>query len=139
MIVDSLMHRPVVSIDERASVPEAALLMERQRVGCLVVTRGAAPVGIVTERDVVFRVVGAGRPPDATAVAAIMSAPLATIAPSESVEAAAEKMRTLRIKRLVVVQEGIPRGVISVTDIAYASPEATRAMMDAWVRQRWED
>ena len=52
---------------------------------------------------------------------------------------AADTMKRLRIKRLVVMRDNLPRGVISVTDIAYASPEANRAMMDAWVKQRWED
>ncbi len=139
MLVDSLMHRPVVAADARASVRDAARLMERQRVGCLVVTRGDDAVGIVTERDVVFRVVGAGRDPDATRLEEIMSAPIATVPPDASVDDAAALMKRLRIKRLVVLDAGEARGVISVTDIAYASPEASRAMLDAWVKQRWED
>jgi CBS domain-containing protein len=139
MIVDSLMHRPVVAADAGTPVREAALLMERHRVGCLVVTRGEDVVGIVTERDVVFRVVGAGRDPQATRLQDVMSAPVAWVSPETSVDDAASLMKRLRVKRLVVMREGEARGVISVTDIAYASPEASRAMLDAWVKQRWED
>jgi CBS domain-containing protein len=140
MIVDSLMHRPVVVIDASASVREASALMERHRVGCLVATHGRdKPVGILTERDIVFRVVSTGRDPAATRVSDAMSAPLITIEPSDSVESAAEKMKQHRIKRLVILRDGLASGVISVTDIAYASPDASRAMMDAWVKQRWED
>jgi CBS domain-containing protein len=139
MIVDSLMHRPVVGLDAGATVREAAAHMERHRVGCLVVTRGDEAVGIVTERDIVFRVVGAGRDPDATRLADVMSAPIVTVSPDASVDEAAATMKRLRIKRLVVLGDGEARGVISVTDIAYASPEASRAMLDAWVKQRWED
>ncbi|MEA3200145.1 MAG: hypothetical protein QOE90_1573 [Thermoplasmata archaeon] len=138
MIVDSLMHRPVVSADAATSAREAARLMELHRVGCLVVMRGEDAVGIATERDLVFRVIGAARDPDATRLADVMSAPIVTIGADETVEAAAEKMRTLRIKRLVVLRDGMAAGVISVTDIAYAEPEAARAMLD-WVKARWED
>lgn len=138
MLVDSLMHRPVVTIDAGASVRAAALHMQEMRVGCLVVTRGGLPIGIVTERDVVFRVVAAGLPPDATPITAIASAPIASVTPDTSVDEAADLMKRLKIKRLVVMREGTPRGVISVTDIAYAAPEAARAMMDAWVGPRWE-
>jgi len=137
--VDSLMRRPVVAADAALPAREGAILMERQRVGCLVVVRAGKPVGIVTERDVVFRVVAAGRDPASTRLEEIMSAPIATVAPDASVDDAAGLMKRLRIKRLVVVRDGEARGVISVTDIAYASPEASRAMLDAWVKQRWED
>lgn len=137
MLVDSLMHRPVVSADADAFVAEAARVMERHRVGCLVVSRGDEVVGIVTERDVVFRIVAAGRDPAATRLAEIMSAPVATVTPDTPVEDAAAMMKRLRIKRLVVLRDGEARGVISVTDIAYASPEASR-VLDAWVKQRWE-
>ena len=112
--------------------------MERHRVGCLVVTRGDDAVGIVTERDLVFRVLGAARDPDATPLGEVMSAPIAMVSPDTSVDEAAAMMKRLRVKRLVVLADGEARGVISVTDIAYASPEASRAMLDAWVKQRWE-
>jgi CBS domain-containing protein len=138
VIVDSLMHRPVVGAEASMSVHDAAQLMERERVGCLVVTHGDDAVGIVTERDLVFRVLGAGRDPAATRLADVMSAPIATVPPDASVDEAAALMKRLRIKRLVVVADGEARGVISVTDIAYASPEASRAMLEAWVKQRWE-
>jgi len=139
VLVDSLMHRPVVTVEADATVRAAALHMQQQRVGCLVVMRGGHAVGVVTERDVVFRVVAAGRSPDETRIGEVASAPIVSVTPETSVDEAAETMKKLRIKRLVVMRDGAPRGVISVTDIAYASPEASRAMMDAWVKQRWED
>lgn len=139
MIVDSLMRRPIVAAAEDATVRDAARLMESHRVGCLLVTRGDEAVGIVTERDVVFRVVGAGRDPATTRLAQIMSAPIVSVPPDASVDEAAALMKRLRIKRLVVMRDDMARGIISVTDIAYASPEASRAMLDAWVKQRWED
>ena len=138
MLVDSLMHRPIVSAEAATSAREAARTMERSRVGCLVVTRGDDAVGIVTERDLVFRVLAAGRDADATRLADVMSAPIATVTPATSVDEAAALMKQLKVKRLVVLREGEAVGVISVTDIAYASPEVSRAMLAAWVKQRWE-
>jgi CBS domain-containing protein len=139
VLVDSLMHRPVVTIDAEATARDAARRMQEQRVGCLVVVREGRAAAIVTERDLVFRVIAAGRAPDATRVTEVASAPIVSVTPDTSVDEAAETMKRLRIKRLVVMRENEPRGVISVTDIAYHAPEASRAMMDAWVKQRWED
>lgn len=133
------MHRPVVALDAAATARDAARVLAERRVGAVVVTRANDVVGIVTERDLAARVMAAGLDPDATPLASIMSAPVATTTPDATVDAAAETMRRLRVKRLVVVRDGEARGVISVTDIAYASPEVSKAMLDAWVKQRWED
>ena len=118
MIVDSLMHRPVVVADAGTSAREAARAMERDRVGCLIVTREGRAVGIVTERDLVFRVLGAARDPDATHLGDIMSAPIATVTQDASSESAAATMKRRGIKRRLVVRAGEPRGLISVPDIA---------------------
>ena len=138
VIVDSLMHRPVVAADAAMTVRDAARQMERERVGCLIVLRGGKPVGIVTERDLVWRVLGAARDPGAIRLADVMSTPIATVAQDATVESAAELMKKLRVKRLLILRDGIPLGVISVTDIAYASPEASR-MLDAAMRRSWDD
>ena len=139
MIVDSLMHRRIVAADASMSVRDAARLMRERRVGCVVATQGDEAVGIVTERDIAYRVVAAERDPATTRLADVMSAPIATIAPEATIEDAAARMRELRIKRLVVLREGEAVGLVSVTDIAYASPETGRAMLETWVKQRWED
>lgn len=133
------MQRSVLTIDGGASARDAAVLMKARGVGSVVVTASGAPIGILTERDLAFRIVADGRDPAGTRVDGVMSKPLATIAPSASIEEAATLMKQLRIKRLVVVLDGQVRGMVSATDIAYAEPEATRALLDGWVKQRWED
>lgn len=139
MIVDSLAHRNVATIDREASVREAARLMVGRDVGSVVVTNAGAAEGIVTERDLARRVLAAGLDPDATRVREVMSAPLATIAPSATVEEAAQMMRALRIKRLVVVLGEEVRGIVTATDIAYAAPSLNASLVEGWVKQRWED
>jgi CBS domain-containing protein len=138
MIVDSLMRRVVVTAPASASVREAARLMRDRGVGCVIATEGGAPVGIVTERDVASRVVAAARDPDATSLRDVMSRPLATIEPSASIEAAAARMKELRVKRLVVVLGSEVRGIVTVTDIAYAEPTLNRSLIEGWVKSRWE-
>src|SRR5207248_5442707 len=102
------MRRPVVSIEADATVRDAARLMEGQRVGCLIVVRGGHTTGIVTERDLVFRVVAAGRSPESTRVGEVASAPIVSVTPEATVDEAAETMKRLRIKRLVVMRDGVP-------------------------------
>lgn len=138
MIVDSVMRRAVVTLAPTASAREAAALMTARRIGSVIVSDGARPLGIVTERDLVGRVLAAGRDPAATLLRDIMSAPLATIEPSAPVDEAAEKMRTLRVKRLVVVLDGQVRGVVTTTDIAYARPELSRHFVEGWMKATWE-
>lgn len=133
------MHRGVVTVEGAISVRDAALVMKARTVGGVVVLQQGAPVGILTERDVTFRVVADRLDPDATRVDAIMSKPLATIAPSAGLDEASELMKRLHIKRLVVVKDQQVCGMLTATDIAYAAPGITREFMEGWVKQRWED
>lgn len=139
MIVDSIMRRDVPTIDVSASVRAAAKRMTELGSGCLVVTRGDDVVGIVTERDVVRRVVAADRDPDHTRAADVASAPVLSVAPDASIEHAASEMKRRRVKRLVVVRDGTVVGLLSVTDIAYGEPDLVRGLLDAWVKPRVED
>ncbi|HVL47076.1 MAG TPA: CBS domain-containing protein [Candidatus Thermoplasmatota archaeon] len=139
MIVDSVMTRKVVTIAPRASAREASRLMRAKAIGCLVVVDGGAPLGVVTERDLAFRVLAEGRDPDGTRVADVMSAPVATVDPAASIEEAAMRMKQLGVKRLVVCLDGEVRGLVSATDIAYAEPEIARSFVDGWIKAQWRD
>ena len=138
MIVDSLMRRSLVSLPASATVLEAAVVMRDRRVGSVIVTAADAPVGIVTEGDLARKVIAQGLAPERTPLSAIMSRPLASIEPSAQVEEAAKLMRTLGVKRLVVVLDGAVRGIVTATDIAYAEPSLTASLLDGWVKSRWE-
>lgn len=139
VIVDSLARRNVATIDRGATARAAARLMVDRDVGSIIVTEAGAARGIITERDLARRIVAAGLDPEATLVDAVMSSPLATIAPSATIEEAAEMMRALRIKRLVVVLGEDVRGIVTATDIAYAAPALSSALVEGWVKARWED
>jgi CBS domain-containing protein len=115
--VKSLMTKRVLTIESQETVFEAAKLMSQKEVGDLIVVDNEMPVGIVTERDFVRRVMARGKTLD-TKVSDVMSSPLVTISPDASVKEAARKMVKHRIRRLPVLKEHKLMGIIVVSDFA---------------------
>ena len=113
--------RRVVSVAENATVVEAAALMNENRIGALVVTRGDAVVGIFTERDILCRVVAARRDPAHTHVKDVMTSPVACCSPQTTREECRTVMRHRRLRHLPVVQDKRLVGIISVGDLLEAA------------------
>lgn len=122
------MHDPVSAILEHkgtevettspeVTVAEAVRAMNAARIGALVVLEGERPVGIFTERDVLVRVVDAGRDPHTTRVGDLMTRELAVIRPTTRVEEAMAAMTEKRCRHLPVVEEGRLTGMISIGDL----------------------
>lgn len=102
--VKDIMTKDVVSIDVNNSIFDAAELMSSNQLGCLVVMDGELPVGIVTERDMVRRVV-AKKLPLNVKISEIMSKSLITIDPDTSLKETARVMSTNKIRRLPVLKK----------------------------------
>jgi signal-transduction protein with cAMP-binding, CBS, and nucleotidyltransferase domain len=131
--VKDIMKKNVITIDEAESIQDAAQKMLTANVGCVVVTSKDEPVGIITERDFVTKVAAEGRPLF-TEVSEIMSLPLTTINPDDTVWDAAELMRGKGIHKLPV-QEGTKIvGIVTTTDIveicSYGSDSQMRHICD---------
>lgn len=109
--------RTIVSIDAKAKAKDAARLMVEKGIGSLVANRDGLPFGIVTERDLVEKIVAEGTDPSKTTVADIMTAPLGTIDASSSLIDAARKMVEKQVKRLVVTEHDKIIGIVSQTDL----------------------
>ena len=107
----------VATVDHRATVLEAARLMNQRRIGALVVTKGDRVVGIFTERDVLNRIVAAGRKPEETIVGDVMTSPMACCRRDTSLAECKSVMTSKRIRHLPVVEEGKLYGMISSGDI----------------------
>ncbi|GMU82391.1 MAG: CBS domain-containing protein [Phycisphaerales bacterium] len=107
----------VAGITEDASVLEAARMMNLRRIGALVVTRGESVVGIITERDVLNRVVARQLAPGHTRVGDVMTTPVAVCAPSSSRADCRAVMKEKRIRHLPVVDDGRLVGIISIGDL----------------------
>ena len=115
--VKDFMTTNVITIDANETVLYAAKLMHQQDVGDLVVMEGVAAKGIVTERDLVRRVMAMKKPLD-TKVSEIMSDPLITIEEEASIRDAARKMIKYKIRRLPVTKKNVLVGIIATSDFA---------------------
>jgi len=114
--VKDVMKIPVVSIDQSMTVKDAATMMDDSDVGCIVITKENKPVGILTERDFVKRVLFKGISPSAL-VSEAMSSPIKAISQSETVWEAAEAMKINKIHKLPVIEDGKLVGIITTTDL----------------------
>jgi len=115
--VKDLMTKDVITIDLNKTVSEAAVIMSDSEVGCLVIMEGEVPIGIVTERDFVRRVVARNLPLD-TKISEIMSSPLITVDPDSPLREAARLMIKNKIRRLPVVKENELVGILVASDFA---------------------
>ena len=109
------MAKNVFSIGVNDSVFEAADLMNSNRVGCLVILDGEVPIGIVTERDIVRRVVAKKLPLDSK-VSEIMSTSLITLDLDASLKEAAKLMSSNKIRRFPVLKQNKLVGIVVASD-----------------------
>jgi CBS domain-containing protein len=109
--------RTIISIDCKAKAKDAARMMVQKGIGSLVANRDGLPFGMVTERDLMEKIVAPGADPSKLTVEDIMTAPLATIDASASLIDAARKMVEKQLKRLVVTEHDKIIGILSQTDL----------------------
>lgn len=121
--VKDVMVTKVVTVDVDVNLKKAVERMNNHDVGCLVVLEKGSFVGILTERDVLRRVVVKGRNPDETLVGDVMSKPLVVVEPEADLEEAVKLMFERRIKKLPVVENKELVGLVTMTDIARIHPE----------------
>ena len=129
--VRDIMVTDVITIDEEATVREAARLMSEKSVGSLVVvTREGEPVGIITERDILVRVVAEGKNPDAVKVAWVMSKPIVKGRPDMTLEEAARFMTSKGVKKLPIFEGDKLVGIITLTDLVRSQPYVVETLED---------
>jgi signal-transduction protein with cAMP-binding, CBS, and nucleotidyltransferase domain len=117
------MSSPVITIDENSDTVEVAGMMKEHKVGAIIVTgNDNKPVGIVTERDVVVRVVAIDATPRDIQVKEVMTSPLKMVNPETRLIDAMSIMGRLNIRRLGVTYKGRLEGVISDKDILRTVP-----------------
>jgi len=119
--VRDVMTRPVITIDADIDVLTAAKRMALANVGCLIVVAGEKPIGILTERDLVKKIVAKASDPQAVKVGDVMSSPLVTISSEASLRDAASLMLKSCVKRLPVTSNGRLVGIITDTDLVSGS------------------
>jgi signal-transduction protein with cAMP-binding, CBS, and nucleotidyltransferase domain len=119
--VKDMMIKKVVSVDENSTVQKAAEKMKK--IGSVLVRKGKKVYGIVTDSDIIKKVVAKGLDPKKVKVKDIASYPLITVKADDTVQHASYLMRKHNIKRLPVVEGNRIVGIISATDIAKHIPD----------------
>ena len=107
-----------VTVASTASLAQAARWMRDAGIGNVIVLDGEQITGILTDRDIVVRAVAEGWNPTQTRVGEVASRELTTITPDETVDSAVTLMRARSIRRLPVVEDGRPIGIVSLGDLA---------------------
>lgn len=106
------------TVSVETTVAEAAKCMRDDGIGDVIVTDGDTLCGIVTDRDIVVRAVADGLDATTTTVGDICTTDLATLSPDTSVEDAVTLMRERAVRRLPIVENGKPVGIVSIGDLA---------------------
>jgi len=128
MIVGDLMTKNVVTIDKDASVELAARTMNLKRIGCLVTVDEDGVVGILTERDMLARVVETCKNPRTTKVSEVMSRSIVFGNPSMQLVEATRLMFQNRIKKLPILEDNQLVGLVTLTDVARATSVDAKTM-----------
>jgi CBS domain-containing protein len=131
MKAEDVMAREVVTLDEDVSAKKAAEIMAQEGVSAIIVTSEGKAKGILTERDILKRIVAEDKDSRKTKVKEIMSSPLVTIEPSTDLEKAAHLMFEKKIKNLPVIHDNRLIGLISLQDICKLQPEILRILRQA--------
>lgn len=131
MVVKDVMSSPVITVDETETIDKVAQFMEMQRLGCIIVTdKDGRPIGIITERDLVTRVLAKNKLPSKLAAKDVMTSPLITVSPDETLSNVARQMSRLNVRRLGVVYKGDMVGIISSKDVLAITPELLETIQE---------
>jgi CBS domain-containing protein len=126
--VEDVMVKEVITIDDESTVKDAADIMNKFEIGCLIAIRKGKAVGIVTERDILKRVVAEGKETDRTKIKEVMTSPLVVVEPKMELEEAVKMMFQMKIKKLPVVEGKRLVGLVTLTDIARFQPQMMKIL-----------
>jgi CBS domain-containing protein len=112
------MTRNPVAMPADASVQEAAKAMSDMRIGSVVVMDGNTPSGIVTDRDITVRAVATGSDLSRTKLRDIATGSIAAVRPDQSVDDAAQIMKSNDVKRVLVMTDSKLEGIVSLGDLS---------------------
>ncbi|HVD06995.1 MAG TPA: CBS domain-containing protein [Nitrososphaeraceae archaeon] len=117
-LVQDIMTKDVVAVDENMTALDAARLMTEKGISSLIIEKDHAPVGIISERDFVKKICLKDMQPSTVNVGSIMSKIQTYASPDTPVDVAVQRMVNHKIRRLPVISDGKVIGIITVTDLA---------------------
>lgn len=116
-----IMSDSVHAISTTSTVYNAALLMSDQAVSCLVVLEHEKPIGIITERDLLRKVLVKNKSPKSIKVNSIMSSPLITVKPEDDLSHMSNIMHYNNVRRVPVMEDNVVIGIVTQTDVVRAT------------------
>ena len=123
VIVRDIMTRSVISAKETDTAADAAKLMAKHNIGCVLVSdKKGEVIGIITERDIVQRIAAKNLVPSKVTVGEAMSKPVVTIKSGVTITDAAKLMNQRKIRRLAVIEDGKLMGILTMKDILEITP-----------------
>lgn len=132
MLVKDIMSTRVEAVAPTMTTDECARRMEQSGIGVLAIRENGQSLGLVTDRDICCRVVGAGRDPAKTQVREVMTKAAAMCFEDEGVFEAAEVMRNEGVRRLMVMDRNHASvGILSVDDLARCSHDLAGKVLEA--------
>ncbi|MDD5023253.1 MAG: CBS domain-containing protein [Candidatus ainarchaeum sp.] len=121
--VGDVMKKNVITVQESESIVRVSELMKKYDIGSVVVIKGKKADGIITERDIIHKIIAGKKNPEKTIAKEAMSAPIMVIKPNASLEEAAKAMKRHGIKRLPVINdEKELLGILTQGDIVSIFP-----------------
>jgi len=115
--VRDIMQKNVITIENLKKAHDAAIILKEREISFLVVVKEGKPIGIVSERDIVRKIVADNNDAQTTQLETIMSKNFKWVEPNASIESAVQKMLNNNIRRLVVLENENLVGVITQTDL----------------------
>ena len=128
--IRDIMTSSPTTVETSTTVAEAAKIMASEDVGPLPVVDGGRLVGIVTDRDLVVRVLAEDRDPKSTNVGDVASSELVTVAPDTALDEALRKMASAQVRRLPVVEGDRVVGIVAQADVARQTPQETGEVVE---------
>jgi CBS domain-containing protein len=132
--VGDAMSSPVITVNEETNVRDSAILMTDKGIGSLIVLEDGKPVGIVTKRDMIKRIVSECKDPCGTKIRDIMTSPVITTSKDVGILSAMRTMREHQISQLLVLDGDRMVGVISERDLIKAVSYASLASFTPLMR-----
>jgi len=139
MAVKDIMSVNVITMPPDASVLDVAKSMSEMDLGSIVIGEGQRSVGIITEADIVRRVVAVGKNAETTTAKEIMTSPLLYVSPTTPLTEAMRIMARSNIRRLVVLKKDSLAGIITSRDILKWSPELIDILVESLRLRNGED
>ena len=116
--ISEVMTRDAVTLSSTETLAQAAKQMRDADVGDVIIVDGDRVVGLVTDRDIVVRGIAEDLDPFTTALTSVCTHDLVTVGPDDSIDSAVQRMREHAVRRLPVVADGKPVGVVTLGDLA---------------------